>query len=190
MFQVEWMLGDVTWLPYHQVNHLQALKTYLEALGVTSIQKLPLGMGQPPTDDPQVFTGSLSIHIEPPASYPYKTPLPLSNYLYQYFTIGPFPLPSVPPRSYAMTQSFAYLIRSSQNQFAQTDPATEYATVYTLDQIAEFIRFDRALRKGNKNGSNPSPAGYFDFARVYNLKPNVHTKFSLFDNNGAMLGRH
>ncbi|KAF9498922.1 hypothetical protein BDN71DRAFT_1361801, partial [Pleurotus eryngii] len=34
MFQVEWMSGDVTWLPYHQVNHLQALKAYLEALGV------------------------------------------------------------------------------------------------------------------------------------------------------------
>ncbi|KAF9500806.1 hypothetical protein BDN71DRAFT_1348206, partial [Pleurotus eryngii] len=40
MFQVKWTLGDVTWLPYHQISHLQALDTYLEAVGMTDICKL------------------------------------------------------------------------------------------------------------------------------------------------------
>ncbi|KAF9489278.1 hypothetical protein BDN71DRAFT_1512291 [Pleurotus eryngii] len=29
--------------------------------------------------------------------------------------------------------------------------------------------------------------GYFDFACIYNTKPNVHTKFSVFNNNGTVL---
>ncbi|KAF9491805.1 hypothetical protein BDN71DRAFT_1375167, partial [Pleurotus eryngii] len=40
MFEVEWTSGDITWLPYHQVSHLQALDTYLEALRASSIRKL------------------------------------------------------------------------------------------------------------------------------------------------------
>lgn len=86
-----------------------------------------------------------------------------------------------------MTQSFAHLMHTGQDQFTQTDPAAGYATTYTLDQITEFIKFDRALRKGNKTSSDPSPAGYFDFARIYNLEPLVQTKFSVFDENGSII---
>ncbi|KAF9493429.1 hypothetical protein BDN71DRAFT_1432452 [Pleurotus eryngii] len=86
-----------------------------------------------------------------------------------------------------MSQSFAHLMCTGQDHFMQTDPIAGYATVYTLDQITDFIRFDRTLRQGNKTSYDPSPAGYFDFARIYNQEPLVQTKFSLFDDNRTII---
>jgi hypothetical protein len=42
-FQVKWKLGDVTWMPYYQVQHLDALEAYLKLQGVGKIQDLPAG---------------------------------------------------------------------------------------------------------------------------------------------------
>jgi len=55
IFEVKWKTGDMTWLPYYQVAHLQALTDYLDLLGVTRISNLPKGNGFPPRNDPQVF---------------------------------------------------------------------------------------------------------------------------------------
>ena len=50
-FEIVWKSGDVTWLPYYQITHLQALTDYLELLGVKKIAKLPQGSRRPPQDD-------------------------------------------------------------------------------------------------------------------------------------------
>ena len=39
-FEVQWSTGDVTWVPYCDVKHLQALSEYCEALGITHIRQL------------------------------------------------------------------------------------------------------------------------------------------------------
>ena len=57
IFEVHWKLGDITWLPYYQITHLQALTDYLDLIGVSQISN---GSGWPPADDPQVFLGSIS----------------------------------------------------------------------------------------------------------------------------------
>jgi hypothetical protein len=44
-FEILWKSGDVTWLPYYQITHLQALTDYLELLKVRKIAKLPKGLG-------------------------------------------------------------------------------------------------------------------------------------------------
>ena len=62
VFEVQWKSGDVTWLPYYQITHLQALTDYLDLLGVKRVSKLLPGSGQPPADDPQIFLGALSPH--------------------------------------------------------------------------------------------------------------------------------
>ncbi|CAA7270581.1 unnamed protein product [Cyclocybe aegerita] len=54
-FEVQWKAGDITWLPFGQIEHLNALKDYLDLLGVDSISNLPPGSGQPPQDYPQIF---------------------------------------------------------------------------------------------------------------------------------------
>ena len=72
IFQVQWKAGDITWLPYYQIAHLNALPVYLDLLGVENISKLPKGQGTPPTDDPQIFIGSIALqnafktHLEAP----------------------------------------------------------------------------------------------------------------------------
>ena len=62
-FEMLWKSGDVTWLPYYQITHLQALTDYLELLKVDKITKLPRGTGQPPQDDPQVFIRLLTTSV-------------------------------------------------------------------------------------------------------------------------------
>ncbi|KAI0078734.1 hypothetical protein K474DRAFT_1563574, partial [Panus rudis PR-1116 ss-1] len=34
-FEVQWSNGDVTWLPYHEVKHLEAMDAYCDAMGIT-----------------------------------------------------------------------------------------------------------------------------------------------------------
>ncbi|KAF9492590.1 hypothetical protein BDN71DRAFT_1358823, partial [Pleurotus eryngii] len=34
LFELKWKSGDKTWLPLHQIQHLQALQAYLDVYGV------------------------------------------------------------------------------------------------------------------------------------------------------------
>ena len=61
VFKFLWKAGDITWLPYYQIKHLQALDAYLDSLGVETIGKLPSGKGKPSWDDAQVFLGAISM---------------------------------------------------------------------------------------------------------------------------------
>jgi hypothetical protein len=60
-FEIKWKSRDITWLPYYQITHLQALTNYFDLLGVSNIRALPRGVGRPPQDDPQTFLGAVSI---------------------------------------------------------------------------------------------------------------------------------
>lgn len=40
IFKLVWKTGDLAWLPYHEVQHLEVLGQYLEALGVPKISNL------------------------------------------------------------------------------------------------------------------------------------------------------
>jgi hypothetical protein len=62
IFEIKWKAGDITWLPYTQISHLQALVAYLEVMGIDKISSLPIGHGKPPTDDPQIHVGSVSFY--------------------------------------------------------------------------------------------------------------------------------
>ncbi|TDL18540.1 hypothetical protein BD410DRAFT_698614, partial [Rickenella mellea] len=39
-FQIQWSTGDVTWAPYEEVKHLEALSAYCEAMGISNPSKL------------------------------------------------------------------------------------------------------------------------------------------------------
>src|SRR5271169_115610 len=58
IFEILWKAGDISWLPYYQIQHLQALDAYLDLMGVETISKLPHGKGKPPRTDAQVFLGA------------------------------------------------------------------------------------------------------------------------------------
>ena len=39
-FEIQWMTGDKSWLPYHEASHLRAVTNYFKAIGVTGIENL------------------------------------------------------------------------------------------------------------------------------------------------------
>lgn len=59
LFEILWKAGDITWLSYGQVEHLNALTTYFEVLGIDQIEDLPQRTGKPLVRDPQIFIGSI-----------------------------------------------------------------------------------------------------------------------------------
>ncbi|CAG8672995.1 2126_t:CDS:2, partial [Acaulospora colombiana] len=61
LFELEWKNGDVTWEPFEQVQDLEALTEYLEAMGVLEVSSLPIGKGQPPHNDPETFVATIAI---------------------------------------------------------------------------------------------------------------------------------
>ena len=65
-FEIKWQSGDVTWMPYYQIKHLQALSDYFELLGIQNISELPKGKGSLPQEDPQIFLGSVSMSMSSP----------------------------------------------------------------------------------------------------------------------------
>jgi hypothetical protein len=70
VFEIKWKSGDVTWMPYYQIKHLQAFDAYLELMSVNHISKLPVGKGKPPQEDLQIFLGAVS--LGPPLSTPLR----------------------------------------------------------------------------------------------------------------------
>lgn len=71
MFEVRWKAGDITWLPYEQVDHLGALREYFDVLGVDDMSALADGNGSEDKDshvllnvlgeDSHVFLGALGL---------------------------------------------------------------------------------------------------------------------------------
>ena len=95
-FEMKWKSGDITWMPYYQIRHLQALDAYFNLLGVKNAAELSAGKGNPPREDPQVFLGAISLC--PSLSNPfqqslqfrdsfsfYKNPPLLSPSIHSYF---------------------------------------------------------------------------------------------------------
>jgi hypothetical protein len=74
-FEIKWKSGDITWMPYYQIQHLQALNSYFEILGIQNISELPKGKGSPPREDPQIFLGAIS--MSPPFSTLLQHSLPI-----------------------------------------------------------------------------------------------------------------
>ena len=83
-FEIEWKSGDVTWLPYYQITHLQALTEYLDLLGLMQISQLRQGPGWPPIDDPQIFLGSITPSPVSPSFICF--PLSIISNIFSYLT--------------------------------------------------------------------------------------------------------
>lgn len=61
LFEVKWKSGDVTWLQYTEVNHLEPLKSYLEAMGISKNRNLKKGSGTEPDFDEDVRTAAVYV---------------------------------------------------------------------------------------------------------------------------------
>ena len=61
IFEIKWKAGDITWLPYNKISHLEPLEAYLQLLEMDNISNLPMRTGVPPDDDIQVALPEISI---------------------------------------------------------------------------------------------------------------------------------
>ena len=69
VFEILWKAGNITWLPYYQIRHLQALDVYLDLLDIEFLGKLPNGKGKPPHDNAQIFLGAISLRNILPSNF-------------------------------------------------------------------------------------------------------------------------
>ena len=192
LFEVQWKAGDVTWLPYHQIEHLNALLAYFEVMGIEKITDLPQGTGKPPAADPQIFVGSLSLqsphffyktstdqHLtlpSPTSSNVCRTDQPLSTFRISAKpsslamsdkSMAPPPIKAAPAAAPALlTFNHPDLRRISRITVSLTNPITHEQLIYHVGQIMTFLLCDARLRAGRQ--STRIPGGYFEFITAFN----------------------
>ena len=190
VFEIKWKSGDITWLPYYQITHLQALDDYLDLFGKSKIKKLPKGTGSPPQDDPQIFLGDLFF-------VPHPVPSPTTSELDSYKRPRYFATPNHPlfvdphsrsptfvanPMSFIKNRRFRapprqqypgvkhpLFTRISPTVYLIKDRGYAINTTVHIAQIAEYIQFDEELRTyGSKSDFNSFPIGYPAFVKAWN----------------------
>jgi hypothetical protein len=179
---MEWKSGDITWLPYYQITHLQALTDYLDLYGESKISKLPKGTGQPPQDDPQIFIGVVSFSSPP---IPISTLSLFKNRLksttqnilsvvssifkrsFQF--ISTTVNPSMPPHRRSSLRGIDHpsFVRISPTTYLMKDPIFPIHTTIHTGQIAEYIKFDEQLR-AQGDSFHSIPIGFTNFCNTWN----------------------
>lgn len=201
-FEILWKSGDVTWLPYYQITHLQALTDYLGLLGVSKIAKLPKGTGRPPLDDPQVFVGAIMTCAP---SYPTSSfcsldfpsvlrsiPLNLKTTVRSFLSRIPsffrtpfvsltvdidYPVPTMPPLPCVDHPLF---VRLSPTHYLVKSPGAFLHGTLHVGQIADYVSFDNLVRTLEGVSKLQSmPLGFEEFAEFWNkgVAPDDHRRF-------------
>ena len=191
LFEVQWKAGDVTWLPYHQVEHLNALLAYFEVMGIEKIADLPQGTGKPPRQDPQIFVGSVSLsplHSSYKDSATSRTTLPPITLLDAHTLRPPSSAfrisssspnmsdkPMAPPASNSASSAATFVLRTfnhpdirriSHITIGLTNVITNEVSIYHVGQVMTFLLCDTRLRNGRR--TNRIPGGYAEFASAFN----------------------
>ena len=99
LFEIKWRSGDITWMPYYQINGLQALVSYFEVLGINPVLELTTGKEKLPINDPQMFLGAIQFASESVtaeiynlgSSYPNSLPYHSSDPTVPIMAKSPFP---------------------------------------------------------------------------------------------------
>ena len=186
VFEVHWKSGDITWLPYYQITHLQALTDYFELLGIHQVSQLPEGTGRPPTDDPQIYVGFVSpspFLINSPrfSPSPFKSaasyitrPLQQLRHAFSSLVTTPFVSPTVdlvisitmpgPLRSVDHPR----FTRLSATHYLLRDPANSITSTVHVGQIADFLNFDERVRRQGLHTLHSMPLGFGYFAELWN----------------------
>ena len=190
IFEIKWKSGDITWLPYYQITHLQALTDYLDLLGIKNISTLPKGAGQPPREDPQLFLGLVSFSPQPilPPTTPERKPLKASHRPSR----PNIPKSTAPSPSHSFTRTYTIhtdsynimpphrgrsktkLLGIDHPSFTRTtylmrEPDYPVHTKIHMAQIYEYLHFDEQLRTDGESAKFHSvPVGFSDFSTTWN----------------------
>ena len=208
VFEILWKAGDITWLPYYQIRHLQALDVYLDLLDVEFIGKLPSGKGTPPHDYAQIFLGAMSLRNILPSNF---TPFPFDINTDSFFNFLSFLSPclssTLPIEDQPVPISLPYSLadddchfvfdltmplpcvnhpnfeRVSKTHYIVTNFGNQnQRALIHVGQIYQYIAFDNYIRANEQNPYNyPGvPVGFTDFVLLYNSVASAPDKFSLY----------
>ncbi|PIL27303.1 transcription factor [Ganoderma sinense ZZ0214-1] len=195
LFEVQWSSGDQTWLPYHTIAHLDAMKTYFELVDVDGIDRLQDGSGVPPPDDPQVFLGVIGFadtlggveylaagtcngnvsELRSRVPYPaLDSQLPLNLHPISHRT-----LPAMP--DHINHPNLSRL--KGGGDIILADPSVDNLHLrFTLPQARLYCNFDSTLRSKKFDRSSMAfPGGYDDFATLWNRAKDIPYKFCTLD---------
>ncbi|KAG6839721.1 hypothetical protein C0991_012299 [Blastosporella zonata] len=163
---------------YDQVKDMDLLEPYLEAQGINSISELPSGTGTPPTDDPQIFLGSLSFsHINTPEN-PLSTPSTIhyaflvTAFCPQYLQLQPNPIHTVAMSNSNLHPKSHYKCNPNIHQCSDgliVASSGDLNYIFHLFQLAEFLKFDTAVCRRDPSVRDGIPIGYPEFANFWNL---------------------
>ena len=185
LFQVKWKAGDTTWLPYDQVEHLEPLKAYFEALGIDSIDRLPDNVLPPSTDDPQVLLAGIR-----PSTMQLFGPTKMPSSISDTSTVSSELPPSVrqhidnsmetlrdrldlggyPPRLSRATMRF----HRRNGSFSFNDPVNYNHLVFPFREVALILDFTHSVRHENHGPNIHMPERYLTFMRLYNVHAREH----------------
>ncbi|KAG1873791.1 hypothetical protein F4604DRAFT_1925370 [Suillus subluteus] len=160
VFEVKWKAGDVTWLPYDQVDHLGALQDYFDVLGIGTIADLTGGNEALSVEHYHVFLGGMGLSED----Y-FKTPAQ-----HDYFPSTSF-RPSHPMSSTPRTIPIPIpmLVPAGIERFILPDRYNPNVTLLVgLDQLWMYLQHDTDLCGGATPSSIPSPVRYDEFAIALN----------------------
>jgi hypothetical protein len=173
IFKIKWKSGDVTWMPYYQIAHLEALEAYLDLIGVDKIYDLPAGTATDSNQDPQLFLGGLSI-AQPTAAESLYSGSQSSHACFtapSHFT-HTCSTSSHTHTSYTLMSEYGFnfnhtlLTRDGRDHWYLTDILDKSRRIfYTSYQLRDFIRYDKSLRESNVANQ---PGGYHEFVDAFN----------------------
>jgi hypothetical protein len=160
IFKMRWKSGDVTWMPYYQIEHLDVLGAYLELLGIEKIYELPRitpSLSEAVTG----ANGPNNLNGPPP-------PLPSADSNFastSSLTLNSISFATMPIDRSALTH--LNLMRLPDGSFTLANPDNaSHSISATAQDIGSYTDFDRKIRDGNLMA--PEPAGYDTFAQFFN----------------------
>ncbi|CAA7263787.1 unnamed protein product [Cyclocybe aegerita] len=128
-FEILWKSGDISWLPYHQVSHLNELNQYLEAMGAKTIAELSRGKETWFNADEQVLLGAMTLDSE--IGIIYKEGFTSNDLFDDSF---PYPTPNQQPISPTMSSTSSSTSTSVLTSSSSSPPSLHSSTeksVYT-----------------------------------------------------------
>jgi len=186
LFQIKWKSGDLTWLPYDKIDHLDALRDYFKAIGIADITELTDG-GRVKVPDPNLnenfglaigdaLTVSLiKFGLDESGSKTREKDINGPLELTSSQNLSPMSTPAPSPRP------LAWLQRVKHNKILIRSPRG-YTRFMDVTDVRNCLNFDTLLRKpGADLLKLDIPVTYIFFADKVNSDPLVQGKLAHFD---------
>ncbi|KAF8831165.1 hypothetical protein HHX47_DHR1000004 [Lentinula edodes] len=197
LFQIKWKSGDLTWLPYHQVDHLDALGDYFEAIGISDISELTdRGHDNAPDPDlghaiglnsaPVAMISLMQIVLDLDENSGSQKPKMLKRNAE--LTCPPRTMSTAQIPSAKPTYVIPWMKRVKPNKVLVNSPKGFHYAI-TPSELVDILEFDRLLRLPNAMVIKYDiPISYHHISTKVNNDVNIHpAKLATFDHNTGVI---